>query len=39
MQRKLMGNISVDFDATGQQTMDNIFCIRQILGEKKKRIQ
>jgi hypothetical protein len=33
MQRKLLGIIIVDFDATGKQT-DQIFCIRQIFEKK-----
>jgi hypothetical protein len=37
MQKKLLGIISVDFDATGQFT-DHLFCIRQVL-EKKMRVQ
>jgi hypothetical protein len=36
MQRKLLGMISVDFDATGQLL---IFCISQILDKKKKIIE
>jgi len=34
MQRKLLGVINVDFDATGQLLIDHIFCIRQILEKK-----
>jgi len=34
MHRKLLGIINVDFNATGQRTMDHIFCIRQILEKK-----
>jgi len=30
MQRRLLGIISVDFDATGSAT-DNVFCIRHML--------